>query len=52
MIVMAQNTDIVIVVVSEMSSSDQVIKLLLENKIQCSVVDEILERRFFVETLQ
>ena len=33
-------------VVSEMSSSDQVIKFLLDNKIQRSVVDEILERGF------
>ena len=33
-------------VVSEMSSSDQVIKFLLDNKIQHSVVDEILERGF------
>ena len=43
---MAQNTDIGTAVVSEMSSSDQVIKFLLENKIQRGVVDEIIERGF------
>ena len=43
---MAKNTDIGTAVVSEMSSSDQVIKFLLENKIQRGVVDEIIERGF------
>ena len=47
MSIMAQNNEVGTVVLSGMSSSNQVIKFLLENKIQHSVVDEILERGFW-----
>lgn len=32
--------------VTDMSSADHVIKFLMENKIQCGVIDEIIERGF------